>query len=101
MTRNTADVSTRRKRAKCTVKNKTLGPVEDLELHVRSDWWRTLFNSLYLKTDADLLDDMEVTKKEVDIIVSISGWLLKIELLIYVVDREGMCSSWQEGDSQM
>jgi D-alanine-D-alanine ligase len=73
MTRNTADVSTRRKRAKCAVKNKTLGPVEDLELHVRSDWWRTLFNSLYLKTDADLLDDMEVTKKEVDIIVSISG----------------------------
>ena len=73
MTQNTTDANTRRKRAKCTVQGKTLGPVEDLEVHVRSDWWQTLFNSLYLKTDADLLDDMEVTRKEVDLIVSILG----------------------------
>ncbi len=73
MTQNTTDSNTRRKRAKGTVQTKTLGPVEDLETHVRSDWWQTLFNSLYLKTDADLLDDMEVTKKETDLIVSILG----------------------------
>ncbi len=73
MTPNTTDANTRRKRAKSTVQNVTLGPVEDLEVHVRSDWWQTLFNSLYLKTDADLLDDMEVTRKEVDLIVSILG----------------------------
>jgi D-alanine-D-alanine ligase len=73
MTPNTTDSNTRRKRAKGTVQTKTLGPVEDLETHVRSDWWQTLFNSLYLKTDADLLDDMEVTKKETDLVVSILG----------------------------
>ncbi len=73
MTQNNTDSNTRRKRAKGTVQKNTLGPVEDLETHVRSDWWQTLFNSLYLKTDADLLDDMEVTKKEVDLIVSILG----------------------------
>ncbi len=73
MTQNNIDPNTRRKRAKCTVQKKTLGPVEDLETHVRPDWWQTLFNSLYLKTDADLLDDMEVTRKEVDLIVSILG----------------------------
>ena len=73
MTQNTIDANTRRKRAKCTVQSKTLGPVEDLEVHVRSDWWQTLFNSLYLKTDADLLDDMELTRKEVDLVVSILG----------------------------
>jgi D-alanine-D-alanine ligase len=73
MTQNTADSNNRRKRAKGTVQTKTLGPVEDLEPHVRSDWWQTLFNSLYLKTDADLLDDMEVTKKEADLVVSILG----------------------------
>jgi len=73
MTQNTTDANTRRKRAKCTVQGKTLGPVEDLEVHVRSDWWQALFNSLYLKTDADLLDDIEVTRKEVDLIVSILG----------------------------
>lgn len=73
MTQNNVDSNTRRKRAKGTVQKNTLGPVEDLETHVRSDWWQTLFNSLYLKTDADLLDDMEVTNKEVDLIVSILG----------------------------
>jgi D-alanine-D-alanine ligase len=73
MTQNTTDANTRRKRAKCTAQIKTLGPVADLEVHVRSDWWQTLFNSLYLKTDADLLDDAELTKKEVDLIVSILG----------------------------
>ena len=31
---------------------RTLGPISDLERHLPSDWWRTLFNSLYLKTDA-------------------------------------------------
>ncbi|WP_269852036.1 class I SAM-dependent methyltransferase [Methanosarcina horonobensis] len=73
MTQNNTDSNSRRKRAKGTVQTKTLGPVEDLEPHVRSDWWQTLFNSLYLKTDADLLDDMDVTKKEADLVVSILG----------------------------
>lgn len=72
MTQNNTDTN-RRKRAKGTVQKKTFGPVEDLETHVRPDWWQTLFNSLYLKTDADLLDDLEVTRKEVDLIVSILG----------------------------
>jgi D-alanine-D-alanine ligase len=71
MTPNTADINTKLKRAKWTVKDKTFGPVENLEVHVRSDWWQILFNSLYLKTDADLLDDIELTRKEVDLIVSI------------------------------
>ncbi|AKB30352.1 hypothetical protein MSSIT_3633 [Methanosarcina siciliae T4/M] len=73
MTQNTTDSNPRRKRAKGTAQTKTLGPVDDLEPHVRSDWWQTLFNSLYLKTDADLLDDMEVTKGEADLLVSILG----------------------------
>ncbi|AAM30744.1 methyltransferase domain-containing protein [Methanosarcina mazei] len=73
MTQNNIDSNSRRKRAKGAVQTKTLGPVEDLETHVRSDWWQTLFNSLYLKTDADLLDDIEVTKKEADLVVSILG----------------------------
>ena len=73
MTQNNSDSNTRCRRVRCTVQKKTFGPVEDLETYVRSDWWQTLFNSLYLKTDADLLDDIEVTRKEVDLIVSILG----------------------------
>lgn len=44
----------------------TLGPVSDLEEHVRPDWWRNIFNSLYLKTDGDVVNDEEITREEVD-----------------------------------
>lgn len=42
-----------------------LGPVAKLEDHVPPDWWRGIFNSLYLKTDSDVVDDMEITCQEV------------------------------------
>jgi D-alanine-D-alanine ligase len=45
---------------------KTLGPVPNLEEHVPSDWWRGIFNSLYLKTDADVVDDHTITCQEID-----------------------------------
>jgi D-alanine-D-alanine ligase len=49
--------------------NKTisLGPVEKLEAHVHPEWWRYIFNSLYIKTDGDVVDDEDVTKNEVSI----------------------------------
>ena len=45
---------------------KSLGPVSNLEEHVQSDWWRFIFNSMYLKTDGDVVDDPLITAKEVD-----------------------------------
>lgn len=50
-------------------KTRTLGPVADLEKHLPADWWRTLFNSLYLKTDADVAEDHENTVQEVHMII--------------------------------
>jgi D-alanine-D-alanine ligase len=47
-------------------KRKILGPVQDLEEHVHPDWWRNIFNHLYLKTDADVVDDQNMTRQEVD-----------------------------------
>ncbi|MBN1916673.1 MAG: methyltransferase domain-containing protein [Verrucomicrobia bacterium] len=47
---------------------KTLGPVPDLEVHVPSDWWSRIFNSMYLKTDADVVHDARITRAEVDVI---------------------------------
>ncbi|MFC1812298.1 methyltransferase domain-containing protein [Thermodesulfobacteriota bacterium] len=44
-----------------------LGPVASLEDYVQPDWWRNIFNSLYLKTDADVVDDVTITRKEVDL----------------------------------
>ena len=44
-----------------------LGPVDSLEDYVQPDWWRNIFNSLYLKTDADVVEDLNLTRKEVDL----------------------------------
>ncbi len=48
-----------------------LGPVDDLEMHLRPDWWRKIFNSMYLKTDADVVDDRQITRNEVEVFTSI------------------------------
>ncbi len=47
---------------------KTLGPVLNLEEHVSPDWWNRIFNSLYLKTDADVVHDARITRTEIDLI---------------------------------
>jgi len=43
-----------------------LGPVPSLEDYVPPDWWQRIFNSLYLKTDADVVEDTKLTCQEVD-----------------------------------
>ena len=48
--------------------SRTRGPVSDLEHHLPSDWWKTLFNSLYLKTDGDVVENTENTNREVDFV---------------------------------
>ncbi len=52
---------------------RTLGPVSDLERHLPADWWRTLFNSVYLKTDGDVVENEAATVHEVDTIVRATG----------------------------
>src|ERR1700740_2859 len=52
---------------------RTLGPVSDLERHLPSDWWRTLFNSLYLETDADIIENDRNTADEVDLLIRSIG----------------------------
>lgn len=53
--------------------SKTFGPISDLERHLPSDWWRTLFNSLYLKTDGDVVENPENTRQEVDLLIRLLG----------------------------
>ena len=52
---------------------RTLGPVSDLERHLPSDWWRTLFNSLYLETDGDVIENDQNTGEEIDLLVRTVG----------------------------
>jgi D-alanine-D-alanine ligase len=58
-----------------TVKStgRTLGPVSDLERHLPSEWWRTLFNSLYLETDGDVVENDKNTETEIDLLVRSAG----------------------------
>jgi D-alanine-D-alanine ligase len=48
-----------------------LGPVDNLETHLRPDWWRRIFNSMYLRTDADVVEDKQITRNEVELFTSI------------------------------
>jgi D-alanine-D-alanine ligase len=52
---------------------RTLGPVSDLERHLPSEWWRTLFNSLYLETDGDIVENDRNTEQEVDLVIRAAG----------------------------
>lgn len=52
---------------------RTLGPVSDLERHLPDDWWRTLFNAVYLQTDGDVVEDARNTRAEIDRIQAITG----------------------------
>jgi D-alanine-D-alanine ligase len=53
------------------LKRKALGPVANLEEHVNATWWRNIFNSLYLKTDGDVVEDKRITNEELDQFLSI------------------------------
>ena len=44
----------------------SLGPVDKLSAHVQENWWRNIFNANYLKTDADVVEDIKITQEEID-----------------------------------
>lgn len=48
-----------------------LGPVNNLEEYLQPDWWRRIFNSMYLKTDADVVEDKKITAFELDMFTDI------------------------------
>jgi D-alanine-D-alanine ligase len=54
-------------------RSRTLGPVSDLERHLPSEWWRTLFNSLYLETDGDVVENDRNTEQEVELLIRSAG----------------------------
>ena len=61
--------------------NRTLGPVPDLEHHLPAEWWRNLFNSLYLKTDGDVVENDDNTVREVDALLAATGLELNDRVL--------------------
>jgi D-alanine-D-alanine ligase len=53
--------------------HRTLGPVADLERHLPPEWWRTLFNAVYLQTDGDVVENQANTAREVDLLIRAVG----------------------------
>lgn len=60
---------------------KTVGPIPDLERHLPTEWWRTLFNSIYLKTDGDVVENQRNTARDVDQLVRAAGLELNDRVL--------------------
>ena len=52
---------------------RTLGPVSDLERHLPPEWWKDIFNSLYLKTDGDVVENDLNTIRDVDLLIHATG----------------------------
>lgn len=49
------------------------GRVGDLVSNLRADWWKTLFDNTYLLTDADAVEDPDITSREVDDLIRATG----------------------------
>ena len=52
-------------------KVKSYGPVSILEEYVQPDWWKIIFNSTYIKTDGDVVENQNITKNEIDYFLNI------------------------------
>jgi D-alanine-D-alanine ligase len=63
-------IASRAKRPRRAPARSCLGPVADLEQHLPAEWWRKLFNALYVKTDGDVVENADNTRREVDFIVA-------------------------------
>jgi len=70
---------------------RSLGPVPILEEYVEPDWWRSIFNSIYLKTDGDVIDDAQITAKEMDIFLNILN-LSPEDKILDLCCGQGRCS---------
>jgi D-alanine-D-alanine ligase len=62
-----------KKAVKRPAAGRTLGPVSDLEQHLPPQWWATLFNSIYIKTDGDVVENRENTVAECDLVEKVAG----------------------------
>lgn len=60
---------------------RTLGPVADLERHLPNDWWRTLFNALYLKTDGDVVENALNTAADIDMVLAATNLNQEAQIL--------------------
>jgi D-alanine-D-alanine ligase len=49
----------------------TPGPLTDLEAQVSPAWWDEIFDELYLQTDGDVVENAELTRREIDLFLEL------------------------------
>lgn len=49
---------------------RTYGPLTDLEKHLPVEWWKSIFNAIYLKTDGDVVENDDNTVNEIDTLLA-------------------------------
>ena len=49
----------------------TSGPLADLEAQVKPAWWNEIFDELYLKTDGDVVENEDITRREIDLFLEL------------------------------
>ncbi|UCD12264.1 MAG: methyltransferase domain-containing protein [Nitrospinaceae bacterium] len=47
--------------------------MSDLERHLPNEWWREIFNSIYLKTDGDVVENQQNTSRDIDMVIKATG----------------------------
>lgn len=62
-------MKTESRKNKIVTKPNCFGPIINLEKHLRKDWWKELFNDLYLKTDSDVVENELNTIEDVNYII--------------------------------
>ena len=63
-------------------------------IHVDPDWWKTLFDEVYLITDAPFVCNPAVTKQEVDVVERLLALSPADRILICAVVKDAMLWSW-------
>jgi len=53
----------------------------ELAKRVPSDWWKTLFDEMYLKTDGDMVENNSITKSEIDLFLKVGELSTKQHIL--------------------
>ncbi|MSP67055.1 MAG: methyltransferase domain-containing protein [Alphaproteobacteria bacterium] len=61
------------KRQRGQTSHTSLGPIADLESHLPEEWWNNLFDSLYLMTDGDVVENDINTRREIDAVIAATG----------------------------
>lgn len=59
----------RPKRARGRAPQRSLGPISNLESHLPDEWWRKLFNAIYVKTDGDVVENAANTTREIELLL--------------------------------